>query len=209
MSAMITERRHCTCNTVKDAVLLDHLSLNLKLSRYLWVQIEDRYADGMDDEAEDVPGATPEVDSHTASCEPVQLHDNAAFDGMHGHNASLNDEEQHADGSAAAAAAAQSPAQQGNFEGFCDKEPLQEVGGSGQPYAQHPQASSKESALEGWGHEHALTGDGSVIEGLPEGELLSPPQLPSGKADDLAAKIDFGEADTGAETGDGWDNWDL
>ena len=206
---MTAERRHCTCKTAKDAVLLEHLSLNLKLSRYLWVQIEDRYADGMDDEAEDVPGATLELDSHTASCEPVQLHDNAAFDGMRGHNASLLDDKQHADGSAAAVVAAQSPAQQGNFEGFGDKEPLQEVGPSGQPYAQHPQASSKESALEGWDHEHALTGDSSAIEGLPEGELLSPPQLPSGKTEDLAAKIDFGEADAGAETGDGWDNWDL
>ena len=188
---------------------MDHLSLNLKLSRYLWMQIEDRYADGMDDEAEDVPGATPEVDSHTASCEPVQLHDNAAFDGMRGHNASLVDEEKHADGSAAAAAAAQSPAQQGNFEGFGGEEPLQEVGGSGQPYAQHSQASGKDSASEGWDYGNALTGDGSAIEGLPEGELLSPPQLPPGKPEDLAAKIDFGEADAGAETGDGWDNWDL
>ena len=177
-------------------------SPDLKLSQYPWVQIEDRYADGMDDEAEDAHAATLEMDSHTASCKPVQLHDNAAFDGMPGHNASLGHEEQHATGSEPATAAAENAAQQGKFEGFGPEEPLQEVEGSGQPYA-------KESSFGGWDHEDALTGDGSAIEGLPEGELLSPPQLPSGKAEDLAVKIDFGKADAGAETGDGWDNWDL
>ena len=172
------------------------------------MQIEDRYADGMDDEAEDAQGAPLEVDSHTASCEPVQLHENAAFDGVPGHNASLIDEEQYANGSAVAAAA-QHAAQHGKFEGFGAEEPPQEVEGSCQPCAEHPQASGKESALGGWDQKHAVEGDSSAIEGLPEGELLSPLQLPPGKTEDLAAKIDFGEADAGAETGDGWDSWDL
>ena len=43
------------------------------------------------------------------------------------------------------------------------------------------------------------------IEGLPEGELLSPPQLPQGKPEQLAAQIDFGQA---GAAGDGWDAWD-
>ena len=173
------------------------------------MQIEDRYADGMDDEAEAARAATLEEDSYTANSEPVQLHDNAAFDGMPGHTASLVDGEQHANGSALAAAAAQNAAQRGTSEGFGPEEPLQEVEGAGQPDMEYPQASGKESALGGWDHEHALTGDSSAIEGLPEGELLSPPQQPPGKAEDLAAKIDFGEADAGADTGDGWGNWDL
>ena len=173
------------------------------------MQIEDRYADGMDDEAEDAQAATLEVDNYTASFEPVQLHDNAAFDGLPGHNASLADGEQHANGTAPAAAAAQSAAQHGQSEGVGAEEILQGVEGSGHPYAELPQASGEEDALGNWEGDHALTGDSSAIEGLPEGELLSPPQLPLGKAEDRAAKIDFGEADAGAKTGDGWDNWDL
>lgn len=173
------------------------------------MQIEDRYADGMHDEAEDAQTATLVAGNYAASCKAVQLHENEAFDGMPGHNASLAGEEQHANGSALAAAAAHYAAEHSKFEGFGAEETLQEGEGSGQPNAEHAQASGEEHALGAWDSENALTGDSSAIEGLPEGELLSPPQLPPGKAEDLIAKIDFGEADAGAETGDGWDNWDL
>ena len=132
---------------------------------------------------------------------PVSLHSNAAFDDSHDRGASDTDGNQEA-----SAALTEHPevaeSQQGGFKGFED-ELVHQVEGAGQPERGQQQAEKSVSGYDGWGDEVGNSVEKS-IEDLPEGELLSPPQLPQGKPEKLAAQIDFGQAGTG----DGWDNWD-
>lgn len=159
------------------------------------MQIEERYAMGDDgeEEEEEEGNASPDVPARSEGPEaPVLLHSNAAFDGSPGHDAAYPHEAHKASSSGADAHSehlADLPAQHGGFQGF-GNEPA-------------PEAEAAEE-YEGWGEENGDLGD-KAMEGLPEGELLSPPQLLQGKSGNLEAQIDFGQA---GAAGDGWDGWD-
>lgn len=157
------------------------------------MQIEERYAMGDDGEEEEEGDANPDAPPRSEGPgAPVLLHSNAAFASSPGHDAAYP-HESHEPSSSGAVAHSEHPvdlpARQGGFEGFGDEA-----------------ATETEAAeeYEGWGEENGDLGD-LAIEGLPEGELLSPPQLPQGKSENVAAQIDIGQA---GAAGDGWDGWD-
>jgi hypothetical protein len=165
----------------------------------LAMQIEERYA--MDDDGEEERevkeeeggNTSPDAPAHSEGPEaPVLLHSSAAFDGSPGHNAAYADDVYEAGSSGAVANSehpADLPAQGGAFECFGD-EPAPEI-----------EAAAE---YEGLGGENGDLGE-KAIEGLPEGELLSPPQLSQGKSEKLTAHLDSGQAEA---AGDGWDGWD-
>jgi len=136
---------------------------------------------------------------------PVVLHSNAAFDDSPGRDAS-HTEDHHGMSSTGSGALTEQPAvdapQQDGFEGF-ENEVAHQPEGSSQPERHQQQAKESVSAFDGWGDESGHAAE-KAIEGLPDGELLSPPQLPHGQPE-LAAQIEFGQA--GADD-NGWDNWD-
>ena len=155
----------------------------------------------MGDDAEDegVSSSDPPEPAE-GSGTPVLLHSNAAFD-SHGHDASHMDSH-FAAGATLTEDSGAAESQQGGFKGLGD-ELVHPVEGPSQPERGQQQAEKSASGCDDWGGEVGTSVEKS-IEGLPEGELLSPPQLPQGKPEKLAAQIDFGQA--GAD--DGWDNWD-
>ena len=136
---------------------------------------------------------------------PVVLHSNAAFDDSLDIDASYT-EDHHGMSSTDSGAFTEQPAvdalQQGGFKGF-ENEVAPQAEGSSQPEGHQQQAKESEGVFDGRGEE---SGDAAekAIEGLPEGELLSPPHLSHGQPE-LAAQIEFGQAEA---DGDGWDNWD-
>ena len=151
-----------------------------------------------DDDAEASSPDAPEAAE--GSMDPVLLHSNAAFDDSRDPDAPHTDSHQEA-----SAALTEHPEvaglQQGGFKGF-GEEPVHQVEGPSQQGRGQQQAERSIEEYDGWGDEVGNSVEKS-IEGLPEGELLSPPQLPQGKPENLAAQIDVGQA--GAI--DGWDNW--
>ncbi len=166
----------------------------------LVLQIEERYALGDDAEDEDAssPGAAPQPAEGSGA--PVLLHSNAAFDDSRDHDAPYTDSHQGA-GAALTEHPGVAKKQQGGFQGFGD-EVEHQADGPDQPERDEQQA--KQPGQDGWGNKDSNLVE-NRIEGLPEGELLSPPQLPQGKPVQLAAQIDFGQA---GAAGDGWDDWD-
>lgn len=162
------------------------------------MQIEDRYAGEPGQDTEDGNAASPAAPEHSQGAEePVLLHSNVVFDGSPGHDASQSFKVGSADESGHFEQLAQSPPHHCGFQGFSD-EGAHNSEGRVEPEPVHQQA-------KGWGHDEEDAVDSSIA-GLPEGELLSPPQVHQGKAEDLAAKIDFGRIAESA--GDGWDDWD-
>ena len=174
------------------------------VSLCLVLQIEERYVEDNDENegapSPDSPGA------NEGSGDPVSLHSNAAFDASHNHDASGTDS-YHAAGDAPAETLPEQPgvagAEQVGFEGFGD-ENAHPAEGPALPEQDHRQAEESVSEQDGWGNAVGQSVE-KTIEGLPEGELLSPPHNAQGQTEELAAQIDFGQA---GAADDDWNNWD-
>ncbi len=163
-------------------------------------QIEERYALGDYAEEEGAPSPDAAPQPAGSSGAPVLLHSNAAFDDIHDHDAPHTDSHQ-GTGVALTEHPGVAKKQQGGFRGFGD-EAEHQAKGPNQPERDEKQGGR--TGYGGWGDQPSNSVE-NRIEGLPEGELLSPPQLPQGKPEQLAAQIDFGQA---GAAGDGWDAWD-
>lgn len=156
----------------------------------------------MGDDAEDEDVSRPDApEPAEGSGAPVSLHSNAAFDDSHDRDASHIDSH-HVPSAALTEHPEVAESQQDGFKGF-GNEIVHQGESPGQPERGQQQAEKSAKEYDGWGAEVGNLVE-KTIEGLPEGELLSPPQLPQGKPEKLADQIDFGQA--GAD--DGWDNWD-